>query len=200
LSDRQLTPISYNYLIGSYHITNGRRSEADNALAVQSAQPYKAELGLNGGFTFGEGGDYLPLSSELYTTFKAVDPVDGEGSRLVLLSLDTIAGQQNPATTVYVDFWNAVEVPFSSSVEYVCWTEVRLDDIDYNFLEENLETCEGSMSLVPVPNCPIPGGCPPMLPYDPVVLGMIEEYGPGVHTARNLQRDGYPKSTTYYPR
>ena len=195
-----LKPISYNYLIGSYHITKGRRSEADNALAVQSAQPFEAQLGASGGFTFGSGGDYLPLPSELYTTFQAVDPTEQEGSRLTLLSLDTIAGQQNPATTVYIDFWNAVEVPFSTSLEYVCWTEMALEDIDLNFLEENLETSEGSMSLIAVPNCPIPGGCPPMLPYDPVVLGMIEEYGAGISTARNLQHNGYPKSTTYYPR
>jgi hypothetical protein len=198
LSKRTLKPISYNYLIGSYHIAKGRRSEADNALSIQSPLPYGTEIVTTDGLSF--GGDYLPLASQLFTTFQAVDPVDEEGSKLVLLSLDTRAGMQNPATTVWVDFWNAVEVPFSSSWEYVCWTEVRLDDIDYNFLEENMETCEGSMTIVPVPNCPVPGLCPPMPEYDPVVLGMIEEYGPGVATARNLQHNGYPKSTVYYPR
>lgn len=196
----QLNPISFNYLTGSYHINNGRRLEADNAIAVQSVQADYAVLGSGGGLRFDGTTDYAPLATELYTDFLAVASSPDVGSNLILLALDTIAGQQNPATSVFIDFWNAVEQPFSTAHEFVCWDKVRLDEIDYNFMQGNLGTVFGSMAIAAAPNCPLPGGCPPLIPYDPVIVGAIEEYAPGMRTVRNLYHDKYAKSTTYYPR
>lgn len=196
-------PISYNYLAGSYHITSGRQVEADNAIASQSVQAEGTILGAGGKLRFG-GGDYTAFGTKLNTDFRAVKfGSEGDadvGSRLTLLTLDVLAGMQNPPAVAFVDFWNAAEVPYSTSVEYICWTERQLDTIDANFLEENLGTTTGSMILTPFPNCPLPGGCPPLSPYDPAILGQIQEYGDGDTTARTLGHDSTPKLSTYQPR
>ena len=210
------TPISFNYLTGSYHISQGRNLASENALAVQSPLPCFVPttydlVGLDddddaveipvGALVFGTQAPYKALGSELYTDFRAIDNVIDNGSRLTLLSLDTLAGQQNPATSVYVYFWNAAETPFSSTHEFVCWDSVRLDNIDLNFLEENLGTEYGSMAVGSLPNCPLPGGCPPLNYYEPVVLGAIEEFIDDCgRSIRNLFMDDYPRGTYYLPR
>ena len=194
-------PVSWNYLTGSYHIFQGRRHEADTAIAIQSPQAPNAPLGVGGKLAFG-GADYVALPSNLYTDFRAVyeDPCCSEGSRLTLLTLDVLAGMQNPPAVAFVDFWNSAEVPFSSSVEFICWTELQLDDIDLNFREENLGTTYGAMRITPVPNCPIPGACPPLVPYDATMLGQLDEYADGTAATRTLLHDTKPKSTSYQPR
>ena len=196
-------PVSYNWLSGSYHIGEGRRLEAETAIAVQSTQSIGSVLGSAGKLRFG-GGDYSAMPTNLFTDFRSVffgnEAAADEGSRITLLTLDTLAGMQNPPAVAFVDFWNAAEEPFSSSVEFICWTERQLDTIDANFLEENLGSTHGSMKLTPFPNCPLPGGCPPLVPFDATMLGQIEEYGDGVLSARLLSHDQTPKATAYQPR
>lgn len=209
------TAMSYNELAGSYNINSGRRVESDNAIAIQSPKPFCSPLGSNGKLRFGgaapssptdgDGPDYVGLPSKLYTDFRAITPGEegvsaDQGSVLTLLTLDTLAGQQNPAALAFVDFWNAAEEPFSSSVEFICWTEKQLDAIDANFLEENLGTTYGSMKITPAENCPVPGGCPPMVPFDSTMLGAISEYGDGDTAGRTLQHNECAKSTEYQPR
>ena len=202
--------VSYNELTGSWNITTGRRVEADNAITIQSVRSEGEPLGGNnngyGKLAFGgPNADYAAMPSTLYTDFRAITPgQEGEsadqGSLVTLLTLDTLAGQQNPAALAFIDFWNAAEEPFSSSVEFVCWTEKQLDAIDVNFLEENLGTTYGSMKITPAPNCPVPGGCPPMEPFNATMLGVITEYGDGEVGARALAHDSMPKWTKYQPR
>lgn len=198
-------PVSYNYLTGSYNITSGRSVESDNAVTIQSTQSRGTTLGQSGKLTFGaSGADYSAIPADLGTDFRAVN-LGGEGeaatgSRVTLLTLDVLAGMQNPPAVAFIDFWNAAEVPFSTSVEYICWVEKQLDTIDANFLEENLGTTYGSMTIAPFPNCPIPGGCPPMIPYDASMLGSITEYGDGDTTLRPLWHTSEPKSAAYQPR
>jgi hypothetical protein len=216
MEDSYSQAVSYNELTGSYNINSGRRVEAENAVTVQSEKPEGEPLGMNGKLRFGgqhagasmpeaNGADYRGMPSVLGTDFRAITPgVEGEsadqGSTLTLLTLDTLAGQQNPAALAFIDFWNAAEEPFSSSVEFVCWTEKQLDAIDANFLEENLGTTYGSMKITPSPNCPIPGGCPPLQPFDATMLGAISEYGDGDVSGRLLSHDDTPKCTSYQPR
>lgn len=194
-------PIAFDFLTGSYNITEGRRDEADNAIGLQSPQSKGTVLGT--GFPrqvrFG-GADYSAISQNLFTDFRAVASEPDRGSKLTLLTLDVLAGMQNPPAVAFINFWNAAEVPFSTSREFVCWDQVTLDGIDANFLEENLGTTYGSMRIVGVPNCPLPGGCPPLLPYDATLLGAITEYGDGVLTGRTLNHDLLPKSTSYQAR
>jgi hypothetical protein len=123
-----------------------------------------------------------------------------DGSELILLTLGTIVGAADPAALVVIDFWNEDEVAFSTSWAFVCWTEVRLDKIDLNFMASNLGTSHGSMTLMPMPNCPIPGTCPPLVPFEPAVLGAIRETGRRSRSARNLYHDQLPKSSLYIAR
>jgi hypothetical protein len=50
-------------------------------------------------------------------------------------------------TTTFVDFlfWNAAEVPTSTSTDFICWTEQQLSvDIDSNLTQESQGTAKGS--------------------------------------------------------
>lgn len=195
-------PVSYNYLTGSYNISDGKRLESDDAIIDQSPATTGAVLGSQGKLRFGV--DYLPISTDLYTDFLSVDPGNEKdspsGTRLTLLTLDVLAGMQNPPAVAFIDFWNAAEVPYSTSLEFICWTEVQLDHIDLNFLRENLGTDRGSMLIHPAPNCPIPGACPPLEPYDATMLGVNEEYAEGEISLRVLQHDQVSKATAFQPR
>jgi hypothetical protein len=209
-------PISWNYLTGSYHIISSDAAEADQAIAIQSSQPVFDPAapvyldpegdGLQFGTPVSGAGtqDYVPLGTTLYTDFRAggmVADQEGEqlGSELVLLSLDIIVGAQNPPTLVNINFWNENQVQYSAAVEYVCWTRLPLEEISELFLADNLGTATGSMTLTPAENCPIAGACGPGLlpPYQPVILGAINEYGAGFQTKRNLYHDDVPNSTIY---
>jgi hypothetical protein len=200
--------ISWNYLTGSYHIVSSEGAEAEQAIAIQSILPDLTVL-TGGGLQFGPDPDpatqdYVALGTTLYTDFRASgmvadQPEEQLGSELILLSLDIIAGAQNPPTLVNINFWNENQVQYSASVEYVCWTRVPLEEISDLFLADNLGTATGSMRLTPAENCPIAGTCPPNTPYRPVILGAIDEYGAGFQTKRNLYHDNVPNSTIYAP-
>lgn len=201
--------ISFNALIGSYHITRTNRmyyDEAEQAIAIQSVKPFQEVLGASGTLQFGAEPDpatqdYAALATHLFTGFQAVDPHhELYGSELILLTLSTIVGATNPPSLVVIDFWNENEVAFSASWEFVCWTQVRVDEIDLNFLEDNLGTRYGSMTILPVPNCPVAGGCPPLIPFEPAVLGAIRGLGLTSKSARNLYHDELPKSARYIAR
>ena len=199
--------ISWNYLIGSYHIDYGRGGyEASQAIAIQSVKDDGDVLGADGKLQFGPGKpgsdqDYAALGTQLSTDFLSTHHERGtRGSDLVLLTLDTIAGSHNPTTHVGIRFFNEKEVPFSTSWQYVCWTRVPLDAIDFNFRVENLGTTYGSMVITPEASCPVAGGCPPLEEFEPAILGAINEYRPGSSTKRNLFHDRERRSTVYVPR
>ncbi len=196
--------IAFDHLIGSYHIAHEGSREAASAISIQSVKEEGENLGaddeLQFGATSGPDPDYKSLPTHLFTDFQAVH--NGAGSELILLTLDTIAGGYNPITSFDIRFWNEREVPFSTSWEFVCWTRVPLERIDYNFFADNLGTNYGAIALWPEPKCPIAGGCPPLIPFDPTILGAIDEFGSSARarTKRNLFHDKVPKSTVFYPR
>lgn len=193
-------PVSYNYLTGSYHLFDGRRHEADNALQVQSPTPVGTVLGVQGQLRF-NGSDYNAIGRNLVTDFRAVTTEPEAGSRLTLVDLNILAGMQNPPSNMFIDFWNAAEEPFSTSYEFICWGDTRLDDIQANFLETNLGTTYGSMLIQPYATCPIAGTCPPIQPHLPAVVGSISEYGDGTRGLRALSSDGTPNTAgVYQPR
>lgn len=199
------TPRSYNWLTGSSIINSGRRVESQNAIAIQSPQALGTVLGSGTPRSFAIGGaDFSGLPTYSFTDFRATafgsEPTADEGSNLTLLTLDVLAGAQNPPALVNIDYWSASEEPFSTSYEFICWTEVALEEIDNNFLQDNLGTTHGSMSIFPVGNCPVAGTCPPLPLYDATVLGSISEYGDGDVGGRLLTHDATPKATVYRPR
>lgn len=199
--------VAWNYLIGSYHIDYSAGGyEASQAIAIQSVKEDGAVLGADGELQFGPGEpdsdqDYAGLGTKLFTDFLSSHHERGtRGSELVLLTLDTVAGSHNPTTHVGIKFFNEKEVPFSTSWQYVCWTRVMLDDIDFNFRFANLGTTYGSMEITPEASCPIAGGCPPLAEFEPAILGAINEYRPGSSTKRNLFHDRETRSTVFAPR
>ena len=201
--------VAFDYLIGSYHIAFAGTVEAAPAIAIQSAKAEGENLG-DDGLRFGgvteDDADYKALPSRVFTDFLAIVPGEAGtpviGSDLILLTLDAAVGEFNPVTNVDIDFWNANEMPFSTSWHFVCWTRVSLDKIDFNFLAANLGTPHGSLTVEGMPSCPLAGACPPLFTFDPTILGAINEFGAvlGSRTKRNLFHDKVPKSTTFYPR
>jgi hypothetical protein len=195
--------IAFDHLMGSYHIASKGSLEAAPAISIQSVKDEGENLGADEELQFGEGAgpdpDYRALPSHLYTDFRAVYP-GTSGSELILLTLDSIAGGHNPVTIVDIDFWNEKEDPFSTSWEFVCWTRVPLEHIDFNFLAGNLGYDYGALQVRADPKCPIAGGCPPLEPFDPTILGAINEFDSGTWTKRNLFHDREPKSTVFIPR
>jgi hypothetical protein len=194
--------IAFDHLIGSYHIAFKDNKEAAPAISIQSVKDEGTVLGedyeLQFGTTAGPDPDYKALPTHLYTDFQAVHKEGG--SELILLTLDSIAGGHNPVTSVDINFWNEKEVAFSTSWEFVCWTRVPLEKIDFNFYADNLNTNYGSIKLKAEPKCPLAGGCPPLEPFDPAILGAIDEYTAKSWTKRNLFHDKTPKSTVFIPR
>jgi len=201
--------ISFNALIGSYEIAPTHRHHAhptEPAVAIQSVKPFKAVLGTSGALQFGaeptpDTQDYAALATQLFTDFQAVGGHrQTSGSELILLTLHTLIGAPNPVSLVVIDFWNENEVAFSASLEFVCWTQVHVDEIDLNFTEGNLGTRYGFMTMMPVPNCPLPGGCPPLIPFEPAMLGAIRELGRRSKHPRHLYHDELPRSALYITR
>jgi len=214
-------PISYNHLIGSYHLDSTppaedvdpveRVTHAANAIAIQAVTatdfaPITPTTGLPVLTFDGAPGHYVQLASTLFSDFRAAsaevpDPVTG--SELFLLTLDIISGAQNPATLVFIDFWNRFETEFSTTHEFVCWSRVRLDALDFNFRAVSLGAPYGSLEITSVPNCPFPGACRGpggFVAYDPTILGAIREFGPEILNIRNLYHDNIAKATAYFPR
>jgi hypothetical protein len=195
-------PVSYNFLIGSAHVTTGTpavTADAQPGIAFQSPAATGTVLGGppdNSALRFGI--DYFAPGDELFADFRAATPTIK--SELVLLTLDIDAGSENPPTQVAVDFWDDLENPYSTEIEFVCWIRIPLIDIDPFFDAAFLGRPYGSLRLVTEPNCPIPGLCPPVPPTQPAILGMLREhYGDPVvaTTSRPLPHDSVPHLTTY---
>lgn len=195
--DANNQPFSYNFLYGSYQIVAGRRIRSENAVAIQSVKPTGQVLGTSAGFSFTPGADqdFAPMAPILVSDFEAVNP-ELMSTRLVLVDIGAAIGRRNPISNVFIDFWNSAEVPFSTSLEFICWTEVTLDQIDANFLVENLGTRHGSLKIESILSCPIPGACPPIVERAPLLLAILQE-GNGM-TIRGLPQifcnDGDPST------
>jgi len=196
-------PQSHNTLIGHSQIQSPNVLAEANAVAVQSPAATGTALGtVNPGtgeyaLSFGPGGDYLALPIALHGTFRA--PIPGtQDTFLVVLTLDTIGGGQNPASRIAIDFWNANETRYSASWEFVCWDAVPLGTIDFRFTRVPLGTDFGSLRVTATSNCPIPGLCPPLPAFTPTILGTLVDVGPGAGLGvRNLFHTG-ARATTFF--
>lgn len=198
-------PQSHNFLIGHAQISAPNVLAEANAIAVQSPKAAGTTLGAPSpatgdyGLTFGStaNDDYVALPNVLHGTFRASGP--GLTTFLVVLTLDTISGGQNPVSRIAFDFWNANEVRYSAAHEFVCWDAVRLDAIDPRFAAAGLGTPFGSLRITATSNCPIPGTCPPLPVFTPTILGTLVDIGPGMALGvRPLFHTG-ARATTYFP-
>jgi len=204
-------PISYNNLIGSAHVTSGTPAVTADAQTGISFQSPMAPGTVLGGFPANRalqfGIDYSAPAETLFTDFRAlpVPPVPPApptpiSSDLVLVALDINAGNENPPTQVTVEFWDDLENPYSTEIEFICWVRIPLTKIDPFFDAALLGRPYGSLRLATQANCPISGFCPPIPLYQPAILGAIlENYGtPEAAVAgRHLYHDNIPHPTTY---
>jgi hypothetical protein len=139
-------PIKFDALIGDAIIR-----EPDGAVSAYNAIPIQAVPG-----PFGAGSGPGELSLEGTTQYQAVTgriaaPLRFEQltgpttvrTDLTLLTLDVDSNAPNDPTFVELDFFNANEFLVSTSWEFVCWTEVRLTDIDPNLTQDGMTTRKG---------------------------------------------------------
>jgi len=149
-------PISYNNLIGSYHIGNAgdNASYGGNAIAFQANAGLGVQIGLTGTddvpqLQFGtvSSNDYVALPRYLHSTFQAAETVEGGKLELVLLTLNVKSGFKNDITDVKIYYWDADENMKSKPLSFYCWVRRDLADLDNHFDEANF-TEWGSLKVV----------------------------------------------------
>jgi hypothetical protein len=149
--DTSNRPIKFDGMIGDAVLRNGPNSAgAYNGIPIQ-ADPLLANGALitlvNGGLVFDGGpGHYQSLTQTVISGVrfdKLTSPT--VQTFLTMLTLDIISNRVNDTTFVDFLFWNANEVPTSTSTDFICWTEQQLSvDIDSNLTEAGQGTAKGS--------------------------------------------------------
>jgi len=198
-------PISYNNLIGSYHVgaeprDSDNASYGGNAIAFQANAasipgtvtpigtfliPPSDDLSLS--FGAASSNDYVAWPRYLVSTFQAED-VDDK-TEIVLLTLpDGAPDAASKETIVSINYWNENEQNKSTSERLWCWDRVDLKVLDQHFREGSgpafLGSDVGSLKVIHT-------GLP--------VLGVIIETGPdGGQVARNMQHFGVNPAATFF--
>jgi hypothetical protein len=192
--------ISANQLIGSYRIsgTDGDDAEAVNAIAVQSAKPEGTLLGSPDPatgevvLTFGTAAtsDYVALPDVQFSDFQAVNPAAvPKRTQLIVLTPTIKAGLANPQASVGIRAWNQFADESSSTRQFTCWAEFELETVAGFFNAATLGTPFGSTRFEPVATAT----------YDPAILGVIRETGPGPTVRRMYHTDTVVPSSTFGP-
>jgi hypothetical protein len=76
---------------------------------------------------------------------------------LTLLTLDVRANQPNNPTSVPLNFFNELGQRVSTSTQFVCWAEQRVDKIDASLTFEGMGTREGLVLAGPAEKVPVTG-------------------------------------------
>jgi hypothetical protein len=144
-------PIKFDGLIGDAVLRNsGSSAGAYNGIPIQ-ADPLLANgapiLDVATGLHFdGLPGHYQAVTGTILSgvRFDKLTAPKVE-TFLTLLTLDVISNRVNTTTFVDFLFWNAAEVPTSTSTDFICFTEQQLSvDIDSNLTFESQGTAKGS--------------------------------------------------------
>ena len=121
---------------------------------------------------------------------------------VTMLTLDTLANRPNYPTFVDLHFFNENETLLSASHEFICWTQVRLTDIDTN-LDEFFGS-KGLLETTQAEKQPIFGIAD--TPGDVTLLGIVETRELNRNTGRPIREysyplfnDGLPIPTTFVP-
>jgi hypothetical protein len=155
-------PIKFDGLIG-----DGILREPDGAISAYNAIPVQADPALvpvQGGLialSSGPGellfdgtvpGNYLSLPGSIKgdVRFEVLPPTPAPTAPfttvrtdLTLLTIDVDSNAPNLPTFVPLDIYNANEFLVSTFVEFICWTEVRLTDLDPNLTAAGMMTTKG---------------------------------------------------------
>jgi hypothetical protein len=153
-SDR---PIKYDGLIGDAVLRNsGTAVTSYNAITIQ-ADPALANLApiatgndpLTGESTLlfdGGAGHYLAVTGRVVadvTYDNPVGPASFSSTSLIALTLNVRSNRPNYPTFLGLDFWNENEVLVSTSLDFICWGEAGLSDIDGNLTQQAMGTRKG---------------------------------------------------------
>jgi hypothetical protein len=144
--DLQDRPIAWNGLIGNAVIRHDVASAgAYNAYPIQAVSTLTpgtlVPLGSGGSLQFDGTTGYRLVPGVVQGTVRferppTDPPTVGEiRSFLTLLTLDVRSNRPNYPTFVDLEFWNQNEEVTSTFHEFICWTQVRLTDIDSNLDE-----------------------------------------------------------------
>jgi len=130
-------PIKFDGLIGSAVVReSGTAVSAYNAIPIQAHPDLVTNAAIQTGgagalFFDGAPGHYQAITGKIFGDVLYDRPL--ASSRLILLTLDVRSNRPNYPTFVDFNFYNAQEALLSVPVvEFVCWTEVALADIDGN--------------------------------------------------------------------
>jgi hypothetical protein len=179
-------PIKFDGLIGDAVIR-----ESPTAVGAYNAIPIQADPALASGALIatntdpltgrptlvfdGGPGHYLAASGTVKGDVK-YDRMTGTGGTfgetfLTLLTLDVRSDQPNYPTGVDLDFYTPGETLLSESLEFVCWTQVSLTDIDPN-LNQTFMGRKGVFFSAPAFKFPINGIFDTAGPV--TLLGLVE--------------------------
>jgi hypothetical protein len=143
-------PITFNGLIGDALLRDNSETSAYNAIPIQALGvpttavpfPFITPLGPGGSLPFtGATGQYAAVTGRIRGTVQ-FDSSSATTS-LTLLTLDVLSNRSNYPTFVDLNFYNESEVLFSTSTEFVCWTQVKLSDIDPGLTQSSLGSRKG---------------------------------------------------------
>jgi hypothetical protein len=151
--DASNRPIKFDGLIGDAVLRNSPNSAgAYNGIPIQ-ADPLRANgalLNVPFGTLIFSGipglGTYQTLTKTVISGVR-FDKLTAPRVEtfLTMLTLDILSNRVNPTTFVDFLFWNANEVPTSTSTDFICWAEQQLSvDIDSNLTEAGQGTAKGS--------------------------------------------------------
>jgi hypothetical protein len=179
---------------------------ADPALA--SGDPIS--LGPGGALVFDGGSGHYDMRASSFggqckfaRTTGLVPPDGFPTTFLTLLTLDVRANQPNNPTSVPLDFFNESGQRVSTSTQFVCWREQRVDAIDPSLTFEGMGTREGLVLAGPAENVPVEGTADSTGPAS--LMGLIETTeGPTPGSAEReyivtLTPDNPPASTSFVP-
>jgi hypothetical protein len=162
-------PIKFDGLGGNTILRESGTAASGYTAALITADPALASgalisLSPDGALVFDGGpGHYQQLASsvrgqlEFTRTTGPVPPGGYPTASITLLTLDVRSNQPNNPTFVPLDIFNENGRRTSTSTEFVCWTEQRVDAIDPSLTFEAMGTREGFVLAGPAEKVPVLG-------------------------------------------
>jgi hypothetical protein len=162
-------PIKFDALGGVAILRESGSAASGYTAALINGDPALASgdlisLGLDGALVLDGGpGHYQALASSVAGQLKftrntgAVPPDGFPTTFLTLLTLDVRANQPNNPTSVPLNFFNELGQRVSTSTQFVCWAEQRVDKIDASLTFEGMGTREGLVLAGPAEKVPVTG-------------------------------------------
>jgi hypothetical protein len=132
--------IKFDGLIGDAIVRHDEDTASGyNALPIQASSALRTfdvtDLDAPAGDLDFDGSEYKAITGKIFGTVRYESPFDtfveiAPKTKLTLLTLDVKSNKPNNPTFVDLNFYNEFEKIESTYTKFVCWTSVRLRDID----------------------------------------------------------------------